>query len=141
MIRKLKSSKGETITEVLVAALVAALALVLLVSMLTAAQRFVKKSGEVFATNMQVKNSAEYGGADSGDTAATVPLDEEDSHVTVQNGRLQDAGSKDDSDASFSFGGTGGASNRDSITKIPVRKQSDTNEATGKKTVIGYQDP
>lgn len=139
MISKLKSKKGETITEVLVASLVTALALVLLVSMMTAAQRMVKKSGDVFSGNMQVKNSAEYGGPDSSDPANTASPEEEDGYVTVRGGKILDAGAKNESESSFAWGGSDG--NADRVAKIPVKKQSYANGKTRKKTLAGYLDP
>ena len=129
MKKKLRSSSGETLTEVLVAALVMALAMILLVNMVTASQKLVTKSEKTFVNNMKLKNSVEYGGQDTGDTENTVELSGENSTVTIKKGELA---SSDKS--SFTWGGSG-----NSVPDINVTKQSYT-DSTGKTTITGYKD-
>ena len=69
-LNKLKSRRGETITEVLAAMVVIALGIIMLVSMEMAAQNLVRKSEASFAANMAQKNAIEEGtGAGASDAA------------------------------------------------------------------------
>lgn len=129
MKKKLRSRSGETLTEVLVAALVMALAMILLVNMVTASQKLVTKSEKTFVNNMKLKNSVEYDGQDTGDTENTVELSGTDSTVTIKKGELA---SSDKS--SFTWGGS-----ENSVSDINVTKQSYT-DSTGKTTITGYKD-
>lgn len=95
--KKLKEQKGESLSEVLVASLIIALALILLVNMVTASTRLVSKSSDTFDENMTVKNSAEYGGSDG--SAATTALPSTSGNLTISGGSITD------SDNTFTWSG------------------------------------
>jgi competence protein ComGC len=116
--KKLKETKGETLSEVLIASLVIALALILLVNMVTASSRLVSKSSDVFDENMQVKNSVEYGFSDSSDTTG---LTTSDGTLTISGGTLK--GSTGD----FTWSG------KLNDTDVTVLKDDDTSVSYTKK--------
>ena len=59
MIRKICSSKGESITETLVALLISALALVMLAGMIAGSVRITQKSREAYSEYMDAMNEVE----------------------------------------------------------------------------------
>lgn len=75
---KLKSKKGETITETLVSVLIAAAAMILFASMITSSQRILQKSESIMnayyagETNMEAEMAASgtAGGSTTGEVAA-----------------------------------------------------------------------
>ncbi|MCH4013773.1 MAG: hypothetical protein LKE64_05545 [Solobacterium sp.] len=87
--KMLRDNKGESLTEVLVAALVIALAMILVVNMVTASSKLVKQSETTFKSNMQEKNAAEYGGSDG--TADTTALPTAGAQVQFSSGKLTDS--------------------------------------------------
>ena len=86
--KRLKNSRGESLTETLVAVLVIALALILLVNMLTSAKRLIIKSTDSFHSNSTIKNSVEYGGKYSNDSENTEEGTDLSGKVTYSGGCL-----------------------------------------------------
>lgn len=79
---KLKSKKGETITETLVSVLIAAAAMILFASMITSSQRILQKSERImdayYAGETKMEEAMADGGtAGSSKTAAVMPGDTE----------------------------------------------------------------
>ena len=62
---RILSRRGESLTETLVSVLVIALALLLLVSMVTASKNLIEKSETTFTNNYVAKNQAEEGSTGS----------------------------------------------------------------------------
>ena len=104
---KLKSKKGETITETLVSVLIAAAAMILFASMITSSQRILQKSERIMdayyagETNMEEAMAA---GATTGrsKTAAAIPAD------TEGTGESRTGGAADASEAKTSGTTDGG---------------------------------
>lgn len=63
MIKKLKSSKGESIAEVLIASLVMVLAFVMVANMIAASHKMIRKTDEYMADYYNVRNQYEDGTA------------------------------------------------------------------------------
>ncbi len=61
MMNKIKSKSGETIAEVLVACLIAAMGLLLLAVMVTTSQRLIEKSENLYKENIKQSNQIELG--------------------------------------------------------------------------------
>lgn len=76
-------------TETLVAVLVIALALILLVNMLTSAKRLITKSTDSFHSNSTIKNSVEYGGKCGDDSENTEEGADLKGSVTYSGGSLK----------------------------------------------------
>lgn len=120
---KLKSEKGETITETLVSVLVAAAAMILFASMITASQRILTKSERIM--------DAYYEGSSAMEAAASGAADTD---IKSGSGKVicQDSGSET---TSFAFN----LSNRTSAASegIPIQYYTNQkNDASGEDTGI-----
>lgn len=97
---KLKSKKGETITETLVSVLIAAAAMILFASMITSSQRILKKSERIMAayydgeTKMEevMASSGTTGGSKTGEATGTEGADEAKSGSTAEAGDAKSGG-------------------------------------------------
>lgn len=146
---KLKSKKGETITETLVSVLIAAAAMILFASMITSSQRILQKSESIMdayykgETKMEAAMAA---GATTGrsKTAAAIPADTEGTGESRTGGAADEASAGDDAGEITKGSGTvkivqanGGAlsygiSNKHKDGKIGVRYA--TNQPDGTST-------
>ena len=96
---KLKSKKGETITETLVSVLIAAVAMILFASMITSSQRILQKSERIMdayydgETKMEAAMAA---GATTGrsKTGAAIPADTEGAGEAKTGGAAEAGGAK-----------------------------------------------
>ena len=96
---KLKSKKGETITETLVSVLIAAVAMILFASMITSSQRILQKSERIMdayydgETKMEAAMAA---GATTGrsKTGAAIPADTEGAGEAKTGGAAESGGAK-----------------------------------------------
>lgn len=87
MIRKLKSRNGESIAEVLVATLIAALATVMFASMVTASENMVRKSDTAYDNYVKDRRTIadNYGKRNKG-VPATVTISSPDGSVNIRSG-------------------------------------------------------
>lgn len=86
LLSKLRSERGESLGEVLVAVLVVALGSLLFASMLTASIRIISKGKKTYHQNMNVKNQLEAyqkGNSETSSTGSTSNVKPEDGKVTV----------------------------------------------------------
>lgn len=94
---KLKSKKGETITETLVSVLIAAAAMILFASMITSSQRILKKSESImddyYAGEAEMEAAMATGGT-TGKSATGVAMAAEGTEVTgeAKSGSTAEAG-------------------------------------------------
>lgn len=90
--RKLKQNIGESLSEVLVAMLVIALAMVLLVSMVTAAKKLSEISTDRFERGMNLSNSIESGKTDyntAGNSADATSIDSSQAaSLSISSGKI-----------------------------------------------------
>ena len=98
---KLKSKKGETITETLVSVLIAAAAMILFASMITSSQRILQKSERImdayYAGETKMEEAMADGGtAGSSKTAAAMPGDTEGAGEARTGGAADEASAGDD---------------------------------------------
>ena len=83
--RKLKSARGETLTEVLVAVLVAALALVMLAGMISASSNMVQNSRTTMGKYLEKENQLELqNGSEAGSGSVEVTLQEGTSDKVIR---------------------------------------------------------
>lgn len=85
MIRKLKSRNGESIAEVLVATLIAALATVMFASMVTASENMVRKSDKAYNDYVKDRRTiADNYGKQSQSVPAFVTITSQDSSLNIK---------------------------------------------------------
>ena len=148
---KLKSKKGETITETLVSVLIAAAAMILFASMITSSQRILQKSEHIMdeyydgETKME-EAMADGGTAGSSKTGAAMPADTEGAGEARTGGAADEARAADDAGEIQKGSGTvkivqanGGAmsygiSNRHNDGKIDVNYATNQPSDTGSST-------
>lgn len=98
---KLKSKKGETITETLVSVLIAAAAMILFASMITSSQRILKKSESIMDAYYKGETKMEEAMASSGTsgkskTGADMAADTEGAGEAKTSGATDEASAGDD---------------------------------------------
>lgn len=98
---KLKSKKGETITETLVSVLIAAAAMILFASMITSSQRILQKSERImdayYAGETKMEEAMATGGTTGGSkTGAAMPADTEGAGEARIGGAPDEASAGDD---------------------------------------------
>jgi Tfp pilus assembly protein PilV len=90
---RLKQNAGESLSEVLVAMLVIALAMVLLVSMVMAARNLSDISADRFERGMNLSNSIESGKTDyntSANSENAVTVGSVDSNLSISEGKIKE---------------------------------------------------
>ncbi len=98
---KLKSKKGETITETLVSVLIAAAAMILFASMITSSQRILQKSESImdayYDGETKMEEAMATGGTTGGSkTEAAMPADTEGAGEARTGGAADEASAGDD---------------------------------------------
>ena len=148
---KLKSKKGETITETLVSVLIAAAAMILFASMITSSQRILQKSESImdayYAGETKMEEAMVAGGTKgSSKTGAAMPADTEGAGETKTGGAADEASAGDDAREIKKGSGTvkivqanGGAlsygiSNRHANGQIDVTYATNQPDSTGTST-------
>ena len=84
--KRFKSRKGETITEVLVALLISALAIALLAGMMTASSNMINKSKDKIEKYVGAENTIVERSANSPDTGSVVFKDENSAEIKLSDG-------------------------------------------------------
>ena len=144
---KLKSKKGETITETLVSVLIAAAAMILFASMITSSQRILQKSERIMDAYYDGETKMEAAmavGATTGGSKTGAAADTEGAGEAITGGAADEASAGDDAGEITKGSGTvkivqanGGAlsygiSNKHKEGKIGVRYA--TNQPNGTST-------
>ncbi|MDY2944800.1 MAG: hypothetical protein SOU32_04015 [Lachnospiraceae bacterium] len=124
---RLKQNAGESLSEVLVAMLVIALAMVLLVSMVMAARNLSDISADRFERGMNLSNSIESGKTDyntSANSENAVTVGSVDSNLSISEGKIK-AFSQENVYYPFTY-----QANETNKISVPVRLEEVTQNGT-----------